>query len=237
MCDPCVTLLQQFGTIHAKRWQRMTKGNTLWPFAMSYTILRYSTVLPFTSTTFSNLFDTFGPFVTFLYFTLFNTLPNCVAFSGVFHQTFFTWLLHHSFGFSGIISGWLALHFTNVSCFILLLQLYLCFFLPPLPNRTESSPFDHPIVYWPQISWHLLLSLFPLKFLIYHTDHCHLFWNFIALSLQTFCLPEQHFLTILGPLSLYLHTHSPPFHCNRWVTLTSHFSLYCGVCSVVVQTI
>ena len=35
---------------------RMTKGDTLRPFVMSYTILQYSTVLPFTSATFSNLF-------------------------------------------------------------------------------------------------------------------------------------------------------------------------------------
>ena len=156
---------------------------------MSYTILRYSTVLPFTSTTFSNLFWHFWTICDIFIFYTFQYSAQLCRFSGVFHQTFFTWLLHHSFGFSGIISGWLALHFTNVSCFILLLQLYLCF-LPPLPNRTESPPFDHPIVYWPQISWHLLLSLFPLTFLIYHTDHCHLFWNFIALSLQTFRLPE-----------------------------------------------
>ena len=32
------------------------KGDALRPFAMSYTILKYSTVLPFTFATFSNLF-------------------------------------------------------------------------------------------------------------------------------------------------------------------------------------
>ena len=32
--------------------------------------------------------DAFRPFVTFLDFALFNTPPDCVAFSGMFHQTF-----------------------------------------------------------------------------------------------------------------------------------------------------
>ena len=109
------------------------KGNALWPFAMSYTILQYSTVLPFT-------------FATFLDFALFNTPPNCIAFSGTFHQTLFTWLVHHSSGFSGIILLQSALHFTDILRFILLLQLYLWFLLPPLPNRTDSSPLT--VVRW-----------------------------------------------------------------------------------------
>ena len=70
--------------------------------------------------------DAFRPFVTFLDFALFNTLPDCVAFSGMFHQTLFTQLVHHSFSFSGIISLQSALRFTDILHFILLLQLYLC---------------------------------------------------------------------------------------------------------------
>ena len=183
--QPCATLLWWFETICPQGWQRTTKSNTLWPFAMSYTILQYSAVLPVTSTTFSN---TLQPFATFLDFALFNTPPDCVAFSGAFHQTLFTWLVHHSFGFSGIISGQLALHFTNVSCFILLLQLYLCFLLPLLPNTTESSPFNCTTVYWHQILLRLLSSSFSLVFLVYHTDCCCLFWNFITLSLLTWTI-------------------------------------------------
>ena len=169
---------------------------------MAYTILQYSTVLHFTFATFSNLFWRFRPFATFLDFALFNTQPNCVAFSSMFHQTPFTWLVHHSFGFSGIISLRSALHFTDISCFILLLQLYLCFLLPPLPNRTESSPFTCTTVYWPQIS---------LAFLVYCTDRCRLFCNFVAPSIWTYRLPEQHFLITFGSQSSYLYTHSPPF--------------------------
>ena len=62
----------------------------LWPFVMSYTILQYSTVLPFTFATFLTFSDAFRPFATFLDFTLFNTPPDCAAFSGTFHQTLFT---------------------------------------------------------------------------------------------------------------------------------------------------
>ena len=152
--------------------------------------------------------DAFRPFATFLDFALFNTLPNCVAFSSTFHQTSFTWLVHHSFGFLGIISLWSALRFTDISRFILLLQLYLWFLLPPLPNRTESSPFDRTTVYWPQISLRLLSSSsFSLAFLVYRTDCCCLFWNFVALSLQTYRLLERHFLTIFGSL-IIIFTHS-----------------------------
>ena len=48
----CNTVATIWDDLHS----RMTKGNTLRPFAMSYTILQYYTVLAFTSTTFSNLF-------------------------------------------------------------------------------------------------------------------------------------------------------------------------------------
>ena len=65
--------------------------------------------------------DAFRPFATFLDFALFNTPPICVAFSGTFHQTLFTWLVHHSFGFSAIISVRSALCFTDISRFSLLL--------------------------------------------------------------------------------------------------------------------
>ena len=128
----------------------------------------------------------------------------------VYSQHLFTWLVHHSFGFSGIISGQSALHFTDVSHFILLLQLYLCFLLPPLPNRTESSPFNRTTVYWPQILLHLLSLSFLLAFLVYRTDCCRLFWNFIVLSLQTFHLLEWHFLTTFGsPIIILTHSFSP----------------------------
>ena len=178
--------------------------------------------------------DAFRPFVTFLDFALF----NCIAFSGMFHQTLFTWLVHHSFGFSGIISGQSALCFTNVSCFILLLQLYLCFLLPPLPNKTESSPFDRTTVYWPQISLHLLSLLCPLVFLIYRTDHCRFFWNFVALSIQTYHILERHFLTNFRSL-IIISTHSffPLSTARDRLPSPRTIVLYCGVCSVVVQTI
>ena len=207
MCGTCATLLRRFGMICAQGQQRTTKGETLQPFVMSYTILQYSTVLPFTFATFSNLLWHFQTFATFLDFALFNTPPDCIAFSGTFYQTLFTWLVHHSFGFSCIISGQSALHFTNVSHFRLLLQLYLCFLLPPLSNRTESFPFDRTTVYWPQISLRLSSSSFSLAFLVYHTDHCRLFWNFVALSLRTYRLLERHFLTIFGSL-IIISTHS-----------------------------
>ena len=66
------------------------KDNTLRPFAMSYTSLQYSTVLPFTLQPFLTFSDAFRPFATFLDFALFNTPPICVAFSRTFHQTLFT---------------------------------------------------------------------------------------------------------------------------------------------------
>ena len=212
MCNTCVTLLRWFGTIRALGWQRMTKGNALQPFVMSYTILQYSTVLPFTFATFSNLLWHFQTFATFLDFALFNTPPDCIAFSGTFYQTLFTWLVHHGFGFSGIISGQLALCFADVSCFILSLQLYLCFLLPPLPNRTESSPFDHTRVYWPHISLCLLSSSFSLAFLVYCTDHCCLFFfgtsshylYALVLTWTTFSdhfwVPYHYIYTLILPL-------------------------------------
>ena len=224
---PCVTLLRWFGTIHTQGWQRTTKGDTLWPFAKSYTILQYSMFLTIFQCSLSLLqpfltfSDAFRPFATFFDFTLFNTLPDCVTFSGTFHQTLFTWLVHHSFG---IISGQSALH--------------LCFLLPPLPKRTKSSPYNCTTVYWPQISLRPLSSLFSLAFVIYCTNCCRLFWNFITLSLWTLRLLEWYFLTIFGsPIVILTHSFSPLLHCKRLVTLSSHFSLYCGVCSVVVQTI
>ena len=146
--DTCTTLLRRFGTIHAQGRQGTTRDDTLCdhlrcliPF---YNTLQCSLSLLRPFLTFS---DTFRPFVTFLDFALFNTPPFCIAFSGMFHQTLFTSLVHHSFGFSAIISVQSALRFTDISRFILLLQLYLCFLLPLLPNRTESSPFDRTTMY------------------------------------------------------------------------------------------
>ena len=206
--DTCATLLQRFGTIHAQGRQRTTRDDTLCnhlrcliPF---YNTLQCSLSLLWPFLTFS---DTFRPFATFLDFALFNTLPFCIAFSGTFHQTLFTWLVHHSFSFSAIISVQSALRFTDISHFILLLQLYLCFLLPPLPKRTESSPFNRTIVYWPQISLRLSSLSFLLVFLVYRTDRCRLFWNFIALSLRTYRLLERQFLTIFGSL-IIIFTHS-----------------------------
>ena len=58
--EPCATLCDTFATIWGDSRSRTTKDDkgrhTLRPFAMSYTILQYSTVFPFTFTTFSNLF-------------------------------------------------------------------------------------------------------------------------------------------------------------------------------------
>ena len=204
-------LSDTFATIWDDSRSRTTKDNKkamlcnhlrcLIPF---YNTLQCSLSLLQPFLTFS---DAFRPFTTFLDFTLFNTLPNCIAFSSTFHQTLFTWLVHHSFGFLGIISLRSALHFTDISRFILLLQLYLWFLLPPLPNRTESSPFDRTTVYWPQISLRLSSSSFSLVFLVYRTDRCRLFWNFVALSLRTYRLLERHFLTIFGSL-IIISTHS-----------------------------
>ena len=62
--EPCATLVRHlcdtFATIWDNLCSRTTKDDNrqcfLHPFAMSYTILKYSTVLPFTFATFSNLF-------------------------------------------------------------------------------------------------------------------------------------------------------------------------------------
>ena len=125
--QPCATLLRQFGTICTQRRQRTTKDNKkatlcdhLWGLIPFYNTLQcfLSLIQPFL--TFS---DASGPFATFLDFALFNTLPDFVAFSSEFHQILFTWLVHHIFGFLGNISGWSALCFTDVSRFVLLLQL------------------------------------------------------------------------------------------------------------------
>ena len=239
MCDTYPTLLRRFGTICAQGRQRTTRDDTLCdhlrcliPF---YNTLQCSLSLLRLFLTFS---DAFRPFATFLDFALFNTLLFCVAFSGMFHQTLFTWLVHHSFGFSAIISVRPALRFADISRFSLLLQLYLWFLLPPLPKRTESSPFDRTTVYWPQISLRLSSLSFSLAFLVYRTDRCRLFWNFVALSLRTYRLPERHFLTIFGSLIIIsTHSFSPLSTARDRLPSPCTLVLYCGVCSVVVLTI
>ena len=195
--------LGQFTLKDNKKWQKVTFCDHLQCLITFYNTLQCSISLLQPFLTFS---DAFRPFVTFLDFTPFNTLLDCVTFSGVFHQTLFTWLVHHSFSFLGIISDRLTLPFTDVLCFILLLQLYLCFLLQPLSNRTEIFPFDCTTVYWPQISLCLLSSSFSLMFLVYCTDCCRLFWNFVALSLQTMCLLERHFFDHLQVPYHYIYT-------------------------------
>ena len=55
--EPCATLILHFCDDLGRFALKDDKGrHTLRPFAMSYTILQYSTVLPFTFATFSNLF-------------------------------------------------------------------------------------------------------------------------------------------------------------------------------------
>ena len=58
--EPRVTLARHFcddlGRLALKDNKGQQKDDALRPFAMSYTILQYSTVLPFTFATFSNLF-------------------------------------------------------------------------------------------------------------------------------------------------------------------------------------
>ena len=235
-------LSDTFATIWDDSRSRTTKDDKkaklcdhLWCLIPFYNALQCSLSLLQPFLTFS---DAFRPFVTFLDFALFNTPSVCVGFSSTFHQTLFTWLVHHSFGFSGIVSLQSALRFTDISRFILLLQLYLCFLLPPLQKRTESSPFDCTTVYWPQISLHLLSLLFLFAFLVYCTDCCCLFWNFIALSLQTYRLPEWHSLTIFGsPIIIPTHSFSPLSTARDRLPSTHTLVLYCGVCSVVAQTI
>ena len=55
--EPCATLIRHFCDDLGRFTLKDDKGrHALRPFAMSYTILQYSTVLPFTFATFSNLF-------------------------------------------------------------------------------------------------------------------------------------------------------------------------------------
>ena len=98
--EPCVTLIRHFCDDLGQFTLKDDKGRhvlrCLIPF---YNTLQCSLSLLWPFLTFS---EAFRPFVTFLDFALFNTLPDCVAFSSTFHQTLFTWLVHHSCGFSGI---------------------------------------------------------------------------------------------------------------------------------------
>ena len=214
---PCATLLRRFGTIRAQGWQRTTRDDTLCdhlrcliPF---YNTLQCSLSLLRPFLTFS---DTFRPFATFLDFALFNTPPFCVAFSGTFHQTLFTWLVHHSFGFSAIISVRSALRFTDILRFILLLQLYLCFLLPPLPKRTEKFPLRPyysvltsdliaplVVVVLTRVSCisHRLLSPFLEIRRTVSTD-LSLTWTTLS---DHFRVPYHHIYTLI----------LPPFHCKR----------------------
>ena len=232
LSDTFVTIWDDSRSRMTKDDKKATLCDHLWCLIPFYNTLQCSLSLlrPFLT-----FFDAFRPFATFLDFALFNTLPNCVAVSSMFHQTLFTWLVHHSFSFLGIILLWSALRFTNIWCFILLLQLYLWFLLPPLPKRTESSPFDHTTVYWPQILLRLSLSSFSLAFL---ADRCRLFWNFLALSLWTYRLLDRHFLTIFGSLIIiYTHSFSPLSTARDRLPSPCTLVLYCGVCSVVDLTI
>ena len=92
---PCATLIQHFcDDIWDDSRSRTTKDDKkatlcdhlrcLIPF---YHTLQCSLSLLRPFLTFS---DAFRPFATFLDFALFNTPPDCVAFSGMFHQTLFT---------------------------------------------------------------------------------------------------------------------------------------------------
>ena len=218
LCDN----LGQFTLKDDKGWQKATLCDNLQCLIPFYNTLQYSHSLLQPFLTFSN---TFRPFATFLDFTLFNTPPNCVTFSGTFHETLSTWLVHHSFSFSCIILGQSALRFTDLLHFILLLHLYLCFLLPLPPNRTESSPST-------------VLQCIDLRSCCAsHCPHSHSHFLYIAPIAVAFFGPLLHYLygpctylsdifwPFLGPLSLYLHTHSPPFHCKRQVTLSLHYTV------------
>ena len=157
---------------------------------------------------------------------LFDTPPNCVTFSDVFHRTLFTWLVHHSFSFSGIIlADWpctllmFCISFHYSSCTYIL--------LPPLPNTTETSPFDCPIMYWPLILLHPLLSSFSLVFLVCHTIYMDLSLTWMTFS-DHFWIPYHYIYALILPL----FTARDRLSSSRTLS-----SLYCGVCSVVVQTI
>ena len=183
--------------------------------------------------------DAFRPFATFLDFALFNTPPDCVTFSSTFHQTLFTWLVHHSFSFSGIISlrsALCALPTFRVSFYYYSCTYGSCYHHYQIEQRVP--PFDRTTVYWPQISLCPASSSFSLTFLVYRTNRCRLFWNFIALSLQTYCLLEQHFLTVFGSLIIIsTHSFSPLSTARDRLPSRRTLVLYCGVCSVVIQTI
>ena len=123
-------LCTTFAMIWDNSHSRMTKDDKKATLCNHFNVLYHSTILysaPFHFYNLSNIFWCFWTICDILDFALFNSLPDCIAFSGAFHQTLFTWIVHHSFGFSGIILDWLALCFANVSCFILLLQAELMF--------------------------------------------------------------------------------------------------------------
>ena len=65
MCNTFATIWDNLHSKMTKDDKGQQQGDTLQPFAMSYAILQYSTVLPFTFLTSS---VAFGPFVTFLDF-------------------------------------------------------------------------------------------------------------------------------------------------------------------------
>ena len=115
-------LSDTFATIWDDSRSRTTRDDTLCDHLQGlipfYNTLQCSLSLLRPFLTFS---DAFRPFATFLDFALFNTPLVCVAFSGTFHQTLFTWLVHHSFGFSAIILVRSALRFADISRFSLLL--------------------------------------------------------------------------------------------------------------------
>ena len=96
------------------------------------------------------------------------------------------------------------------------LALYWCFVFHSIiivvpmflaTNTTTKNKEFSTTVYCPQILLCLLLFSFSLAFLIYCTDCCRLFWNFVTISLQTFCLLERHFLAIFrSPIIISTHT-------------------------------
>ena len=90
--DTCATLLRRFGTIRTQGRQRTTKRQHFTTICDVLHIPFYNTLQCSLSLfqPFLTFSDAFRPFATFLNFALFNTPPNCVAFSGTFHQTLFT---------------------------------------------------------------------------------------------------------------------------------------------------
>ena len=89
--EPCATLVRHFcddlGRFVLKDNKKATLCDHFQCLIPFYNTLQCSLLLLQPFLTFS---DAFRPFVTFLDFALFNTPPNCVAFSGTFHQTLFT---------------------------------------------------------------------------------------------------------------------------------------------------